>query len=129
MAQEWIIELLNRVRPPFNVNAAAQTAALAALNDEEHLRRTLKTTHEGMEYLVDELTALGLEVIPSEANFVAFCLNSDARFVYDALLKEGIIVRHLGSFGMPGCIRVTVGIESENKRFVRALKRVVRAVT
>jgi len=129
MAQEWIIELLNRVRPPFNVNTAAQAAALAALNDKEHLRRTLKTTHEGMKYLVDELTALGLEVIPSEANFVAFCLNGDALPVYEALLNEGIIVRPLGSFGMPGCIRVTVGIEPENKRFVRALKSVLASMT
>ncbi len=125
MAQEWIIELLNRVRPPFNVNAAAQAAALAALDDEEHLQRTLRATHEGMEYLVRELNALGLEVIPSEANFVSFCMNNDARPVYEALLKEGVIVRHLGSFGMPDCIRVTVGIESENERFVQALKRIL----
>ncbi len=121
MAPKWLIELLNRVRPPFNVNAAAQTAALAALDDEEHLRRTLKTAHEGMEYLVGALSALGLEVIPSEANFLAFCMNRDARPVYEALLKEGVIVRHLGSFEMPECIRVTVGTESENRRFIGAL--------
>ncbi|MFH1115907.1 MAG: histidinol-phosphate transaminase [Pseudomonadota bacterium] len=124
-APEWIIELLNRVRPPFNVNSAAQAAALAALDDEEHLLGTLKTAHEGMEYLSGELRALGFEVIPSEANFIAFCLNGDARSVYDDLLKQGVIVRHLGSFGMPDCIRVTVGTESENRRFVRALTNIL----
>ncbi|MDQ7783180.1 MAG: histidinol-phosphate transaminase [Desulfomonilaceae bacterium] len=125
MAREWIVELLNRVRPPFNVNSLAQTAALAALDDEEHVRRTLTAAREGMEYLVGELKGLGFEVIPSEANFVAFCMNRDARPVYEALLREGVIVRHLGSFGMPECIRVTIGTHSENERFVHALKRVV----
>lgn len=122
-AREWIVELLNRVRPPFNCNSLAQVAALAALGDNEHLERTLKTTRDGMDYLVRELTGMGVVVIPSHANFLAFCLEHDARQTYDALLREGVIVRHLGSFGMHNCIRVTVGTASHNERFVRGLRR------
>jgi histidinol-phosphate aminotransferase len=125
MAQEWIIELLNRVRPPFNVNSLAQTAALAALSDEEYLERTLSSTRDGMAYLVREISAMGLDVIESEANFLSFRMDRDARHVYEALLREGVIVRHLGSFGMPNYIRVTVGTGAENDRFVRALKKVL----
>jgi histidinol-phosphate aminotransferase len=123
--EPWLVELLNRVRPPFNVNSLAQVAALAALNDVDHLRRTLETTRAGLRYLSDELTALGAEVIPSQANFLTFSLEKSARLVYQALLHEGVIVRHLGSFGMDGSIRVTVGKETENKRFVTALKKVL----
>jgi histidinol-phosphate aminotransferase len=78
-----------------------------------------------MEFLAKELRNLGVEVIPSQANFVTFCLHQDSRPVYEALLREGIIVRPLASFGMPRCIRVTVGTEEQNTRFVSALKKVL----
>ena len=68
---------------------------------------------------------MGVVVIPSHANFLAFRLDHDARRTYEALLREGVIVRHLGSFGMHNCIRVTVGTASHNERFVRGLKRVL----
>jgi histidinol-phosphate aminotransferase len=125
LAEQWLVELLNRVRPPFNVNSLAQAAALAALKDEDHLERSRKTTSQGLAYLTRELNGLGLKVIPSFANFVAFCWDRDAKPVYEGLLKEGVIVRHLASFGMPTCIRVTVGTASENERFVQALKKVL----
>jgi histidinol-phosphate aminotransferase len=125
MAAPWIIELMNRVRPPFNVNSMAQSAALAALGDGEHVRRSQEITRAGIAYLSQELVAMGLEVIPSHANFVAFCLDSDARPVYEALLRQGVIVRHLASFGMEKCIRVTIGTDSQNTRFVNALKTVL----
>lgn len=121
----WLVELLNRVRAPFNVNSLAQTAAVAALKDSEHLERTLKLTHEGIERLATELTALGLEVAPSEANFVAFRMEKGARQAYEALLRRGVIVRHLGSFGLDACIRVTVGTDSENTRFINGLREVM----
>jgi len=125
----WLIDLLNRVRPPFNVNSLAQTAALAALADADHLERSLNLTREGIRYLTEELRALGLTVIPSHANFVTFCLENDAGPVYQALLKQGIIVRHLASFGMPNCIRVSVGKPDDNRRFTTALKMVLRELT
>lgn len=124
-AESWLVELLNRVRPPFNVNSLAQVAACAALDDTAHLERSRKTNGQGLAYLAEKLTLLGLEVIPSHANFIAFCWNRDAKPVYEALLKEGVIVRHLASFGMPSCIRVTVGTMPENERFVRALEKVL----
>jgi histidinol-phosphate aminotransferase len=118
----WLIELLNRVRPPFNVNALAQAAAAAALNDVEHVERSLTMVRSGMEYIVRKLNEMGLKTIPSQANFVSFCCSTDAKPLYEALLREGVIVRHLGSFGMEKCIRVTVGRDAENRRFVEALK-------
>jgi histidinol-phosphate aminotransferase len=126
LAEPWLVELLNRVRPPFNANLLAQVAALAALHDTEHVERSLKMTHEGIAYLSRELEALGLEVIPSQANFVTFCLGTDARDVFDGLLRLGVIVRHLASFGMDTCIRVTVGTTAENRRFMSALKMVIK---
>jgi histidinol-phosphate aminotransferase len=121
----WLVELLNRVRPPFNVNSLAQTAALAALGDFDHLRKSLEVTTEGIRYLSAELRSLGMEVIPSQANFLTFCVGANAKLVYEALLREGVIVRHLGSFGMEEGIRVTVGREPENRRFIFALKKVL----
>ena len=125
VARPWLIELLNRVRPPFNVNSLAQIGAQAALDDSEHLELSLKLTRAGMEYLATELDALGIRVIPSQANFITFCLDKDARAVYEALLREGIIVRHLASFGMEDCIRVTIGKQEENIRFISALKKTI----
>ena len=124
-AESWLIELLNRVRPPFNVNSLAQVAALAALDDKDHVERTLRMTREGIQFLSQELKKLGAEVIPSEANFVCFCMGYDAAPIYNALLQRGIIVRHLASFGMDQCIRVTVGLKEDNVRFINALKNIV----
>ncbi|MGO9567593.1 MAG: histidinol-phosphate transaminase [Desulfomonilaceae bacterium] len=123
LGHPWLIELLNRVRPPFNVNTLAQVAAVAALNDVEHLNRSRAITHSGMAYIVKELNEMGLETIPSQANFISFCWDRNAEPLYEALLREGVIVRHLGSFGMEKCIRVTVGTEDENRRFIVALKK------
>lgn len=125
LAEPWLIELMNRVRPPFNVNSLAQMAAAAALADADHVRRSLEVNRRGMELVAGELQAMGLEVIPSQANFVSFCLDANAGPVYQALLREGVIVRHLASFGMERCIRVTVGLEEHNIRFISALKRIL----
>ncbi len=123
--EPWLVELMNRVRPPFNVNSLAQVAALAALGDKDHLERTVQVTREGIQFLSQELKKLGADVIPSEANFVSFCIGYDAAPIYNALLEQGIIVRHLASFGMDQCIRVTVGLKEHNERFINALKNVL----
>lgn len=128
MASPWLIDLLNRVRPPFNVNSMAQKAAMAALNDTEHVQRSVRMTREGIDFLTTSLEALGLRVIRSQANFVTFCLAGNARSVYEGLLRYGVIVRHLASFGMDRCIRVTVGTEAQNLRFLNALRAVVEEV-
>jgi histidinol-phosphate aminotransferase len=129
LGDPWLIELMNRVRPPFNANSIAQIGALAALEDTPHLRRSIETTRTGIRYISGELAALGFEVIPSQANFVSFCAGVNAKPIYEALLKEGVIVRHLASFGMEKCIRVTVGRDWENKLFISALKKVLQEIS
>lgn len=118
---EWLIDLLNRVRMPFNVNAMAQEAALAAIGDSEHVGRSRELVSEGIDFIGRELRLLGLDVIESQANFVSFGVGFDAEPVYRGLLHKGVIVRHLASFGMPEFIRVTVDREENNRRFIRAL--------
>jgi histidinol-phosphate aminotransferase len=115
-----IAQHLNRIRPPFNTNSLAQKAALAALSDEEHVRESRRLNTEGLAYLSDRLAAMGLPVVPSQANFVYFDVKQDGRPVFDALLRRGVIVRHLGG----PYLRVTVGLPQENQRFIEALQAV-----
>jgi histidinol-phosphate aminotransferase len=116
---------LERARHPFNVNLLAEEAALAALDDHEHVRRTLEVTREGLGYLTRELAALGLETWPSDANFLLVRAGAGS---YDLLLREGVIVRPMGGFGLPDHVRITIGTRDENERLVAALRK-VRAST
>ncbi len=129
LAQPWLIDLLNRVRAPFNVNLLAQVAALAALDDTDHVKRSLEMNKDGMDYISGQLRSMGYEVIDSQANFLTFRPTVDAGFIYDELLKRGIIVRRLSSFGMPDHIRVTVGTPRQNKTFITRLKQVIKQKT
>ncbi len=126
IASPELIEVMNRVRQPFNVSSLAQVAALAALDDEEHLRRTLQCNREGMSYLRAELQRLGVEAVPSAANFLLVRVGGGAR-IYEALLRLGVIVRPMGVYDLSEYVRVTVGTASENERFIRALEQVRRA--
>ncbi|GKS65235.1 histidinol-phosphate aminotransferase [Nitrospira sp.] len=116
-----IIGFLNRVRPPFNANSLAQKAALAALGDDEHVAKSRTVNAAGMEQLEQGLRALGMTPIPSETNFLYFDAKRDGRSVFDALLREGIIVRHIEGT----MIRVTIGLADENDAFLRAFKKVL----
>jgi histidinol-phosphate aminotransferase len=116
-----INDLLNRVRPPFNANSLAQRAALAALGDDEHVARSRAVNAAGMEQLGSGLTKLGFAPIPSEANFLYFDVKRDGRQVFESLLREGIIVRHIEGT----MLRVTVGQFDENAAFLQALKKVL----
>ncbi len=118
-----ITNLLNRVRPPFNANSIAQRAALAALGDDEHVARSRAVNQAGMEQVVKGLAALGFATIPSEANFVYFDVGRDGRQVFDALLRQGVIVRHIEG----RMLRVTIGQSEENQVFLTALARVLHA--
>lgn len=111
---------LERARHPFNLNLLAQAAAVAALDDDEHVERSRACVAEGIAYLSRELGALGVEVVPSEANFVLVRSGGD---VYEPLLREGVIVRPMGGFGLGDYVRVTIGLPEENERFVKALRR------
>jgi histidinol-phosphate aminotransferase len=119
-----IVDYMNRVRQPFNVNSLAQVAALAALDDTEHVKRSRENNASGLKYLFGELKELNYECVPTEANF--FLVNvGDGRAVYDALLRKGVIVRSMHGFGLDEYIRVTVGLPEENRRFIEAFREVV----
>lgn len=120
-----IADLLNRMRQPFNVNLAAQVAATAALADHAFVQASRTRNAEGLKRLVAGLTGLGLKVLPSVGNFLAFEVGA-GRAVYEALLREGVIVRPIGNYGMPAHLRVTVGTPAENERFLAALAQVLR---
>ncbi len=120
IAQTELTDLLNRVRQPFNVNAAAQAAAVAALSDAEFLDESYRINRNGTQQLNDAFRSLGLEYVPSFGNFVLVKVG-DASRVYQELLKRGVIVRPVGNYGLPEWLRVTVGLPEENSRFVEAL--------
>ncbi|MFN3882566.1 MAG: histidinol-phosphate transaminase [Nitrincola lacisaponensis] len=124
VANPVITDLLNRVRQPFNVSSLAQLAACAALDDEAYLQRTVAVNAAGYQQLTVALDALQVDYIPSVANFITLDLKQDALPVYQALLHEGVIVRPLAVYGLPRHLRVTIGTEAENLRFVAALKKV-----
>jgi histidinol-phosphate aminotransferase len=120
-----VAEVLNRVRQPFNASLPAQTAAAAALDDLEFLTETLRVVHAGIDYLYQALTEMGLECLPTQANFLMFGVPGDARHVFERLLDRGVIVRPLTSYGYPDRIRVNAGRPEENRRFIEALKDVL----
>jgi histidinol-phosphate aminotransferase len=115
-----LADYLNRARHPFNVNRLAEVAALAALDDTEHAERSKQVNAEGAEYLTRELTTLGIEVWPTDANFLLIRVGEG---FFDKLQREGVIVRPLAGFGMPDCLRVSIGLPEENERLVKTLAR------
>src|SRR4030095_8419266 len=114
--------LLNRVRQPFNVNALAQAAALAALADVDYVEESRRLNCEGMRQLESGLAKLGLRVLPSHGNFVLVHVGDAAR-IYEALLRQGVIVRPVANYGLPEWLRVTIGLPAENGRFLAALAK------
>lgn len=116
-----IADMLNRVRQPFNTNVLAQVAALSALEDEHHVAESRRINNEGKEFLYKEFDSMGIRYLPSEANFIYFQVGNDGRGIFDAMLKEGVIIRHIGGPNL----RVTIGLPEENKRFVEVFRRVV----
>jgi histidinol-phosphate aminotransferase len=118
-----VVAMMNQVREPFNVNAAAQWAATAALGDAEHLRRSLEVNREGLAFLQDQLTALGIQWVPSQANFILVRTGQVGR-VFEELLRRGVIVRPVGP-EFPDHVRVTVGTREENRKLVDGLARIL----
>lgn len=120
-----LVEHLDRLRAPFNVGTAGQMAARVALGDQQHVRATVASTVRDRGKLAEQLIALGLRIAPSQANFVLVDLDRPGRAVYEALLREGVIVRPMPD-PLSSWIRVTVGLPSENERFLGSLRRVLR---
>ena len=122
-----LLAAMNKVRSPFNTSSIAQVAAMAALDDAEHVRRSVESNRAGLEQLSTGLAAMGISFVPSVTNFVLVDVGSDAAAVADELMKLGVIVRPMRWMGFPNAIRVTVGTHAENEKFLAALAQ-VRAV-
>ena len=122
-----IADFLNRVRQPFNVNSLAMTAAITALSDTQHLSDTLAMNKTGIEQYHQACIELGLEWIPTAANFISINVKQNGRDVFEKLLQRGIIVRPVDNYGMPDFVRITVGREEENQRCIEALTEVLQA--
>jgi histidinol-phosphate aminotransferase len=121
-----VADILNRVRQPFNVSNVALAAAEAALADASHLARGVELNRRGLRQLTEGFDRLGLLVIPSVGNFVAVALGCPALPVFNALLRQGVIVRPVDSYGMPEHLRVSVGLEEENRRCLEAFAAVLQ---
>lgn len=124
-ASEEIIDYMNRVRQPFNANTLAQVAATAALDDTEFVSQTLKVVRDGLSCLYDQLEKLGLEYVPTQTNFFLIKVPIKAKKTYELMLKEGVIVRSMESFGLTDYIRISVGLPEENEKFVNTLRKVL----
>ena len=125
IARSEIIQCLNQVREPFNVNSVAQAGALASLQDPGQVERSRRVNSEGKRFLYREFEAMGLPYVPTEANFVFLDIKRDCRPVFTELLKRGVIVRTGDIFGLPTFFRVTIGTEADNRRFVQTLREVL----
>lgn len=127
VASVEITEVLNRVRQPFNVNSLALAGAQAALGDHEFVAQSVLENKDGLGFLTRELSHLGLEVIPSQANFVCVRVGPAASKIYEAMLRQGVIVRPVANYGLPEHLRITVGLPPENERALEALAYAMQA--
>jgi len=126
IAQPALTDLMNRIRQPFNVNSMAQAAAVAALNDKEFLTRSAANNAAGYEQFVEAFKTLGLEYVPSFGNFVLVKVGADAGAgarVNLSLLKQGVIVRPVGNYGLPEWLRISIGLPQENAILIAALTK------
>ena len=126
VGREELIHCLYQVRDPFPVHRLAQVAAVAALKDIDHAVKSIQLVYEGRRYLYKELDRMGLTYVPSEANFVLIDFGKDIRQVFEALLREGIIIRPGQMWGFPTMGRVTLGRMEDNRRYIKALKKILK---
>ncbi len=125
MADPQVVDFLERVRPPFNVNRVALVAAAAALEDSEHIEKTHVVNSEGKIYLAKELKRLGLDPVPTQANFVLFRFDHVTEALSERLLEKGVIVRDGVALGYPGYIRMTIGTPEQNRAVIEAIEELI----
>jgi len=123
VARPDLVQLLHKVRQPFNVTSLAQAGVLAGMDDDAHVRATLENNAAGIEYLEREFKRLGLAYVPTHANFILTAVG-DGQAVFDRLLKLGVIVRPMGAYGWPHHVRISVGLPEENRRLIAALEEI-----
>lgn len=124
LANPIVADMMNRVRQPFNVNSLAQAAAVAALADDDFVQKSRELNRTGMTQIIHGFQRLGLDFIPSHGNFVSVKVKNAAN-VYQDLLKKGVIVRPVANYGLPDYLRVSIGLETENARFLQVLEEIV----
>jgi len=125
VSSEVICGLLNRVRQPFNVNSFALAAGIAALEDDAYLQRAISVNQSGMQQLVVSCQKLNLDYIPSAGNFLTIDMGQNAMPIYEKLLHKGVIVRPIANYKMPNHLRVSIGLESENQKYIDALSEIL----
>jgi histidinol-phosphate aminotransferase len=121
-----IADCLDKVRQPFNVNLVAQKGALAALGDADFYQKTLRETAAGKRFLADGVEALGCTTYPSQTNFFLIDVHGDATRLYETMLRKGVIIRSMTAYGYPTFIRINVGTEPENRRFLETLAQALK---
>lgn len=114
---------MRKVKMPFNVTSLGLAAALAALDDHEHVRRSLEVNSAGLDYLAKEFNRMGIEYWPSQGNFYLVRVTKDAKQIYEAMLRKGVIIRPVTPYGIKDSLRVTIGTESENRRMVDSFEK------
>ena len=125
IAPKEIIASLAKLRVSFNVNRLSQVAGIAALDDDRHVRRGRAVNEAGKEYLYDAYRKMGLFYLPTFANFIFVDFGRDSQIVFEALEKKGIITRTIKEYGFPQALRITIGTEDQNRKLIRALKKVL----
>ena len=120
-----VADVLNRLRQPFNLNLPAQFGAVAALQDDAYMQKSIEINQQGMEFLEQGFSDLGLSWIPSAGNFITVDLKRNAMPVYEGLLSKGVIVRPVANYGMPEHLRISIGLPEENRRCLEALGQVL----
>ncbi|MEA3485918.1 MAG: aminotransferase class I/II-fold pyridoxal phosphate-dependent enzyme, partial [Candidatus Aerophobetes bacterium] len=123
-----IIDILNRVRPPFNVNSLAQAAALASLKDENQVERSRKLIKEEKKFLYFHLQKLGLSFVPTQTNFILIKIGERAKDVGEELLKRGITVRGMQGYNLPQYIRVSIGTREQNEEFIKNFQAILSSL-
>ena len=123
MSNPEIADILNRVRQPFNTNMLAQAAALASLDDSEHVFKSVQMNNEGKTFLQNAFTEINLTYLPTMGNFISVKVKQDGLLLYQKLLQHGVIVRPVANYAMPEYLRITIGTQQQNERFIETLKQ------
>lgn len=127
VAHKDVITYFNKIRQPFNVNAPAQIAACAALDDKDYISRTIEVTNSGKKYLCDEFDRLGLTYLKSQTNFILVKVNMDSKKFFNECLKRGVVLRDMKAYKLDDYVRVTVGTMDENKKAITVIEKVLSA--
>ena len=123
MSNPEIADILNRVRQPFNTNMLAQAAAIASLDDDEHVLNSVDMNNAGKLFLQNAFSEMNLNYLPTMGNFISVNVKQDGMLLYERLLQQGVIVRPVANYDMPEYLRITIGTQQQNERFVEAFKR------